>query len=268
MNSACHVYAIVHRTATLPPDLTGLNGEHLALVPWQALAAVVAVSADVQIQPTADALLRHEIVVETLCEASGALPVRFGTILPDEAAVERALDDRYEVLRAALARLGSKVELGLTVLWDSRAIPEDLGDIGDEGVAAPGAEHGENQSPGRRYLLARREAYRREQVMQKMAQTVTSDLDHHLRPYIRESQYRVDTAPGLAIRAAFLVDRGALAQARTALSACRSLYPALRFLITGPWPPYSFAGPPPPGVEGARGSPRPAQTSLSLTGFA
>lgn len=250
MNRACHVYAIVRRMATLPPDLTGLNGEPLSIVPWQALAAVVAVSADARIQPTAEALLQHEMVVETLCKAMPALPVRFGTVLPDTGAVARALAERHDTLLADLARVGDKVELGLTVLWGSDAMPDELD---GEAPTARDLEHGESQGRGRRYMLERRATYRRERSMQAMAQAVASDLAHHLQPDVCESQYHVDTAPGLAIRAAFLVNRSALEEALATLTACRSLYPALRFLITGPWPPYSFVG----------SRPRPAQEDVS-----
>lgn len=256
MPSACYVYAIVRRTAKPPPQLRGLNGEPLSMVPWQALSAVVSTSAASGVSPTAQTLLQHEMVVETMCEMAPVLPVRFGTILPDTTAVIQALAERYETLLSDLSLVGDKVELGLTVLWDSQLIADHLDDDGSvarESVARE-VEQTETQRRGTRYLLARREAYRRDRTLRTMAQAVAEALDRHLQPYVRASRFTVDTAPGLAIRAAFLVDRGAaIAQAQAALDGCRAQYPALRFLITGPWPPYSFVSPPSPQTEAAAG---------------
>ncbi|HEV8190254.1 MAG TPA: GvpL/GvpF family gas vesicle protein [Ktedonobacterales bacterium] len=261
MASACYVYAIVDRTATLPPDLTGLNGEPLSLVPWQELAAVVSGSVQSSIRPSADALTRHEAVVEALCNAMRSLPVRFGTLLPNDAGVAQALAGRYETLLSDLVRIGGNVELGLTVLWGSRGIQDDV----DDGQLARDADHVEGQGRGTRYLLARREAYRRERAIHTTAQTVASELDRRLRPHVRESQYRVDTLPGLAVRAAYLVDRDMLAGARTALMECRRAYGELRFLVTGPWPPYSFVSPPLRQLEMARGASRQPEASTAVT---
>lgn len=248
MASAYYVYAIVARTVTLPPELAGLNGEPLSLVPWQALASVVGVSTELSTRPTADMLLRHEAVVERLHDAMPALPVRFGTILPSDAAVTQALAECYEVLLSDLERVGDKVELGLTVLWGSD-VPDDSD--GDS-QAARTAIYSESQGRGERYLLARRKAYRRERTMRTTAQVVASELDRRLRQHVRESRYIVDTLPGLALRAAYLVDRDMFTAARATLMECRSSYPALRFLITGPWPPYSFVSPPARQIEAAK----------------
>jgi gas vesicle protein GvpL/GvpF len=45
------------------------------------------------------------------------------------------------------------------------------------------------------------------------------------------------------LRAAYLVDRGAMAPFTDAVARLQRAHPELRLLCTGPWPPYSFASP-------------------------
>src|SRR5690242_15944353 len=114
MGSFHYVYAIVQREAHIPPELRGLHEAALSKVAWQDLAAVSSPIESTTLPTTSDYLLRHEAVVEALCQAGPALPARFGAILADQAAVAQAIAEKYEVLRADLARVGDKVELGLT----------------------------------------------------------------------------------------------------------------------------------------------------------
>src|SRR5215216_7418649 len=118
MASRCYVYAILEREMRLPTELVGFGDARLLSVPWRSLAAATSTLDSGELRPTAEHVLQHETVVEGLRQVGPALPVRFGTVLPDADAVARALAERYEVLARDLARLGDKVELGLSVLWD------------------------------------------------------------------------------------------------------------------------------------------------------
>jgi Gas vesicle synthesis protein GvpL/GvpF len=64
---------------------------------------------------TPDALWRHEALLEGLMRDGGVLPVRYGTVVPDEDAVLRALAERRDELAAGLERVRGAVELALRV---------------------------------------------------------------------------------------------------------------------------------------------------------
>ena len=108
MASAWYVYAIVGEDATLPR--TASLGVGLTRVTWRKLAAVARPVVGERPRLTTTAALHHEAVVEAVRQHAPALPVRFGTVFCDVAAVERALAERYEVLRADLDRVGDKFE--------------------------------------------------------------------------------------------------------------------------------------------------------------
>ncbi|MBI4317312.1 MAG: GvpL/GvpF family gas vesicle protein [Chloroflexi bacterium] len=303
MPSACYIYAIVQREAILPTGLAGVARASLFSIPWRALAAAACYVDDARLQPTPDNLLHHEAVVEALCRAGPALPARFGTVLSDPGAVASSITERYSVLVDDLARLGGKVELGLTVLWDaeqtlpdcatrsrtcSRTLQGARGPSYDEcllptgsvapqtaprtlkgaatGAAGAGAgtgaagETAADVGPGTRYLMARLAEDRQQSLMQSQANALARELDAAFREHILASQHRVLPIPRLALRMAYLLEPRRIGAFRNAFELVRLARPELRFLLTGPWPPYSFVTPP----EGALA----AATDTSATSLA
>ncbi|HEY7125741.1 MAG TPA: GvpL/GvpF family gas vesicle protein [Ktedonobacterales bacterium] len=236
MNSACYVYAILEHDVPLPLGLTGLQAAPLSLVRWGDLAAAVSPYAGMSVQPTADALLGHETVVEALCQAGPTLPCRFGTILGGQEAVIQALISRYDVLLADLKRVGNKVELGLTILFE-----ELQGQSEALNTAQPSPTLSTcNPGPGTRYLQSRALHYKHEAAQQHQAHLVINELQRILHPHTLEQRYRTLLEPRLAIRAVYLVHQGRVRELQQAIGALRQTWPTLRWLISGPWPPYSF----------------------------
>jgi hypothetical protein len=158
---------------------------------------------------TLDALVDREELLEALMEERDVLPVQFGTTLPDERAAARVLLERHEELAAPLDRVRGAVELGVR----ARLV----------GGAEPAAH-----ASGREYLRARidnAEAGRR--------------LHERLAAMSRSAVVR--PGPDL-LRAAYLVDRAAVARFVAEVQKTQESCPELSLLCTGPWPPFSFAG--------------------------
>ena len=234
MGSACYVYAIVRRDMPLPPRGAGGADAELALVPWRELAAVTAPMEDGGAPRTVEAVLRHEAVVEEVRRQGSALPVRFGTVFRDAAAVAAALAERYEPLAADLDRLGDKVELSLTALWASPPSGDGAasGRRQEEAPAARGA--------GARYLYARAAEQRRKDASKERARAVARELDAIVGGLAIERRESLLPTPRVAVRTAYLLDPARVSAFRAAVEGIRGTRGELRFLLTGPWPPYSF----------------------------
>ncbi|MBI4498620.1 MAG: GvpL/GvpF family gas vesicle protein [Chloroflexi bacterium] len=239
--NGCYVYAIVGRETPLPSGVAGLDGAPLVAVPWQDLAAVTSRVAPAAVRPTAERLLCHEAVVEAVRRDGRALPMRFGTVLPDPAAVAQALSLHHDTLRADRERLAGQVELGLVVLWK----PEDC-----RGEAPPEQDSALRPSPatagpGTCYLRSRLAEHRREAVVRSLAEEYARSLGGALHRYARESRSTTLPTPRLVLRAAYLLAPADIGAFREAFEALRRAHPRFRFLLSGPWPPYSFVTPPP-----------------------
>jgi Gas vesicle synthesis protein GvpL/GvpF len=160
---------------------------------------------------TPEVLWRHEEVMEALMEERDLLPVRFGTLVKDERAAVRTLDERRDELAASLDRVRGAVELAV------RALPREPADS----MEPPPPE------TGRDYMLA------------KASRKEAARLLHEPLAFLaRESVVQ----PSLELlRAAYLVDREAVESFVGMVRRLQETHEGLHVLCTGPWPPYSFA---------------------------
>jgi gas vesicle protein GvpL/GvpF len=69
----------------------------------------------------------------------------------------------------------------------------------------------------------------------------TADVETRLRPLAREAVVRPGRDEGELMRAAYLVDRSRVEAVRQEVERLQADRPDLGLLLTGPWPPYSFA---------------------------
>ncbi|HBY96873.1 MAG TPA: hypothetical protein DEP84_23490 [Chloroflexi bacterium] len=223
-----YLYAITDRPEAPVPERVGLSRASLLSLAYLNIAAVVDPLVTMEVAPTEANLWEHEAVVEALMEDRTVLPVRFGTALADEAAVQAALAARYANLVANLERVRGRVEVGLRVLW------------GDDPPPATSDTQGRARSGGRAYLLARLEKERLARARRQRAEALAAALYGTLAGVAVESTQQVLITPRLLLTASFLVERDQVATFRREAEALSAVYPALQFLCTGPWPAYSF----------------------------
>jgi Gas vesicle synthesis protein GvpL/GvpF len=203
------LYAIADHPGPPLPDLFPLH-----VVAEDGLAVLYGPAAEREVTPKA--LWRHEEVVEALMADRDLLPVRYGTWLEDEGAVARAIRERHHELVEALDRVRGGVELSV------RVVSED-----------PQAADVE-PTTGAEYL---RDKARRSAEREAAARAVHVPLSEAARMSVQAEPH----GPGELLRAAYLVDRAAVADFVLAVGRLERDHPGLRLLCTGPWPPYSFA---------------------------
>jgi hypothetical protein len=218
------VYGVVEPGTRLP-DVPGPAGAPLRLVRAGQVDAVVCDAPAEVPQELAD-LLAHERVVEALTEAGPVLPARYGSRLPDDAAVARSLEDGDRWL-SALAAVRGRVELAVRAVERAGQAPPQAG-------AAP-APATAGTRPGHVYL-ARLAA--RSDVQTRLRDRVHAPLAEVAAAAVWRDPRGVDE-PG---RGSYLVDRGKVAQMQQLCSALAE-EPGLTVTCTGPWPPYSFSTP-------------------------
>jgi Gas vesicle synthesis protein GvpL/GvpF len=148
------------------------------------------------------------------------------------------------VLVADLARLGDKVEFGLSVLWDP---PRPQGEEQPSGSRVAR----EAQGPGARYLHARLAAHRREVAVRERAGALARELDRALSGHALERRCTVLPTPRLVVRAAYLLAPGHVPAFQDTFAELRRAHPDLHLLLSGPWPPYNFVTPPEGGEQSA-----------------
>ncbi len=250
MTERYYVYAITDAAFHLPQGISGFGGGALFVLPYADLGAVVsriraAEGEEVAPGPTPENLLLHERVVETVHAAGSAIPVRFGTVLRGADAVTSALAQQYAVLRADVERIGGKVEVGVSALWrprdrdaDSSADGQDADDRQDS--SARSAE----RRPGLAYLRARQREYHQAESARARAQALAQQLDAELGLRAIQHVRSIYPTARLALRERYLLERDQVSAFKAAFEAVQQRHTEVSFLLSGPWPPYSFVTPP------------------------
>jgi len=121
------LFAITRAEAPPPPDRLR------AISAGAGLSAVVGTVEDQQVN--AEALWRHEELVQALMADRDVLPVRFGTRFHDEEEAAQAVASQRATLSAALDRVQGAVELSV---HGPPEIQEQLGDLARDTVERPG----------------------------------------------------------------------------------------------------------------------------------
>jgi hypothetical protein len=230
------LYAVTDRPDSALPQSLGLSDGQLESHTYRDVGAVVSHLGTQEITPTEPNLWRYEAVVEALMEAHTVLPVRFGTVLPDELAVLSMLQGRYPDFVADLKQLRGRVELSLRVLWEGSATTESTK------ASSPSAENAgrPDGSSGREYLMDRLAQVRGEDSQHRSAQMFVEDIQRSLVPLAAESTQQVLPTRRLLLLSAYLVPQAKMSDFVQEVDVLRLRYPTLSFVCTGPWPAYSF----------------------------
>lgn len=236
---ARYVYCFTQAEHPLPLDgLRGVGADETALraIRHAGLTAVVS-DAPEGLRPKRRDLVAHETVLETLSAAGAVVPMRFGTVAPDDDAVVAELARGAGRYTELLTRLAGHVERNVKGAHQEDALLADL-------------------LAGNPELRARNEALRAEgggsqpdrvafgeQVALAVEQRRTRDAAYvvaALRPLVMLDRH-APSVEGCFVNVSFLVPTGAqddfdavAARLRTAMEG----YAELR--VSGPLPPYSF----------------------------
>jgi hypothetical protein len=133
----------------------------------------------------------HDAVVRAAAGAGPVLPLRFGTVVPDEAAARRLLEEHAGSARAQLRRIGENHEWGVKLV---RRLDEPVV-LGPRPVDRTGVS-------GTEYLARRRQALHEREYDERSAAGAADLLEESLAPHVSESRGR-----GGGPRAARLLDQ-------------------------------------------------------------
>jgi hypothetical protein len=208
----------------------------------------------------------HHTVVDAAARLFPVLPARFATIYSGDVAMVHALAERGDQLRAALARVGGRMEWGVKAY----AMPAQAGDqptvapedtapiaVGARTAAGAGADSGNRADTGngaepgagmaylkrrRAQISAKRESSRTAAASARQVHVELSGHAAQARLYPPQSPALSGTKAPMLLNAAYLLDAGGAAGFASVVAAAAAAHPDLRLDLTGPWPPYSFAG--------------------------
>jgi hypothetical protein len=119
--SSQYIYGVVNANQSLTFDVAGLAGG-LHLITEGDIGAIIGAAPDCDFRTlpqktTVELLLRHQEALEAIMAQATVLPVKFGVVAPDEAAVRRMLIQGHDVLREQLTEFADHLQVEIIVLW-------------------------------------------------------------------------------------------------------------------------------------------------------
>jgi hypothetical protein len=174
--------------------------------------------------------LQHGHVLAAIHRRIGILPVRHGTVLPNEEAVQEFLGSRCQDLLRDLDRLEGTAEIGLRIELPHSPLPAE--------PFAPVGPCRADVSPVA-YMAARRARYQQRDRLGTQADLAADTCIQSLGGLSRDWRRLSPTAPGI-VRLAFLVERNRTEAFAQRVEILRTKNIGGRYALVGPWPPYSF----------------------------
>jgi Gas vesicle synthesis protein GvpL/GvpF len=207
------------------------------------LGAVVSAIPNNEIPTDSSTVLAYHNVVESLHDQFGVIPLRFGTLVGNEAEINRLLEKHGERYKILLTKLDSCVEIGI------RAIINDVAPTAN-GRTEPSALFPANGvGTGAAYLALLKAHHDAEALATANNQRV---IERYCLPFeglfvdfkgetSKSARFRDQSSPVL-LSLYFLVRRQALGGFRKIYDQLKS-QESTKMMLSGPWPPYNFVLP-------------------------
>ena len=225
-----YVYCLVEGVNKLHKAPRGIYGAPVRVMTFDDLSALVSVCREDAFPPSRKNALAHHEVVRSISKQTTPLPVRFGTVVTDRQ-LRNYLSNYRQAIKAKLAHVRGCAEMNVRM----------IGAIGSE-AASQVPKEGQDLGPGTTFLLEKRREIRREEAGVVQKQQFSSWLREKLGDLIKEEKVsEVPSQTVIMARADHLIDRVNVQEYRAKMARAVEERPEVRFMVSGPWPPYSFA---------------------------
>jgi|Deesub1362A_J573_1020465.scaffolds.fasta_scaffold00013_184 hypothetical protein len=196
--------------------VTGIDGAPLYPIPYKGVQAVVSDFIDHTHRVTQNHIIEHERAVEKLMESFTVLPARFFTIFDSDKSITATLKEHYKTIKENLERVKGKVEFGLKIIRGSSHIRDSFA-----GTLAW------DSNINSEYAKTAKDRH-------------IESIESKLFEISVEKRTEESNTETLLLSAAYLVEKEKMHLFRQTVEKLKGSFPELRFLSSGPWPPYNF----------------------------
>ena len=214
----------------------GVEGSRVSLMAEDGLAAAFSLVPETCLAPSVPRAAAYAHVVQVFHETATVLPFRYGCFLESAGAVVELLRTRRREFRESLDELDGCVEMGVRVLLSGR-----------DSAMCRKAVHAPNLSSARAYLADRKAHYVRKVGDDEECAAATEQVCQAFKELVVKSEAETSWTDGRRLVSAFfLVPRDNVGRFHKTFrqlqsAGCCAGRSPQGMLVTGPWPPYSFA---------------------------
>ena len=236
--SGLYCYGVTWAHAASPEREPGVHGEPVEAIRDAELAALTSRIGSAKVRAKRRDVLSHSEVLAAALERGTVLPLRFGVVFEDEAAlIDDFLRPRHDQLVALLGRFEGQVELTVKAFYEEPVI---LAEIVEDNPRI--ARLREETRQGRDSYQLRLELG--ERVARELQERIERDRNaflDRLRPLALDVEVDQEPIEHQVLRASFLVERRRVSAFDEAMDElARAHAGRVRFKYVGPLAPHSF----------------------------
>ena len=221
-----YVYCVVEGIDELSGPPPGISGAPVRLQRLEDLGVLVSDFNAEAVSVTRENAMAHAAVVRSVLDRTTPLPFRFGTLVTEQQ-LRSYVSARKPALETNLALVRGCVEMSAKIIWEVSQEKEQLKEP--------------QQGTGATFLAAKRREILGSELRAAQANEISTWLHKSVSGLTRDEKVTIQSSERLFLAAAHLVERPNLQRYREKMTAARAARPDLHFLLSGPWPPYSFA---------------------------
>lgn len=222
-------------------ETTGIDDSKLVVVPCDNISAIVSQVEKADIVKDQRNALVFAQTVENLSRWSTLLPMRFGSVLGSSDLVWEMLSKNYSELEKNLQMVKDKSEFGVKVFGNAEELKVKLKANSEEFQNSLNDHSGtESESNFKKYVKQKLALYRLDELLNDYIELVIADFNGYLNDLRVHKKVRKKTTGTTIIDGVFLLKNDKQTELIQAVELLESKHPELNFILTGPWPPYSF----------------------------
>jgi len=216
-----YAYCLCADLDTFESSVSGVSGTAVRALKIDDVSVLV--SDCEAVPPTKENALAHAKVVRSVLGQTTPLPLRFGTVTTEQQ-LRTFVTTHKLTLAKKLADVRGCVEMDVKIIWQRSG--------------SDASQPDETNGPGTAFLKEKQ----RELGGDKRLAELSSLLREELGSLIKDESTDLRPSDSTVLAAVFhLVENSKIQQYREKLAAVLEKRPELHFMVSGPWPPYSFA---------------------------
>ena len=224
---------------TLLKEIKGLEGEDIFCLSLDEIVAVVSNINNVNISSDKFGAIEYAGLIEIISQQFTLLPMRYGSVMESSDVVTKMLERNYQEILQNLIRIENKFEFGLKILCDSEKLKSELRDKSQ--TLVPDNQNPDHQnSVYRDWVNKKLIEHRLEEQVLSYVDSLITQITETLAGLNTIHKFKKMASESILIDSVFLLDKVLKKDLVAKIEFFQNQYPELNFVLTGPWPPYSF----------------------------
>ena len=226
---------------SLLTEIKGISAGDLSVVSFEEIVAVAGEIHKASLVANNENAIEYAGVIEALAQQFTLLPVRFGSSMAADDSIRQMIERNYSDIQQNLQKVENKYEFGLKIFCDSEKMTAELQAKSVAETKTPGVPDPLiKNSVSRDWVNRKLKEHRLEELLLSYVDSVISEITEHLLQFNAVSKFKKMASPANIIDAVFLLGKDKKEALIHTISELQRKHASLTFVLTGPWPPYSF----------------------------